>query len=64
MSGRSHRFLGITSTFRGVFTQGHNTALVGTEPPPPALELGALPLGHRAPPAGNEDMHKRLDEGV
>ena len=47
-----------------VFAQGHNTALVGIEPRPPALELWALPLGHRAPPAGNEDMHKRLDEFV
>ena len=32
MSGQSHRFLGITSTFRGskcVFAQGHNTTEVG-----------------------------------
>ena len=43
MSGRSHRFLGITSTFRGVnvsllndiFAQGHNTAEVGIESPTP-----------------------------
>ena len=35
MSGQSHHFLGITSTFRAVnvsFTQGHNTAEVGIEP--------------------------------
>ena len=34
MLGRSHRFLGITSTFRGVnvFAQGHNIAEVGIEP--------------------------------
>ena len=34
MSGRSHRFLGITSTFLGVkcLAQGHNTAEVGFEP--------------------------------
>ena len=38
-----------------VFAQGHNTALVGIEPRPPALELGALPLGHHAAPEGNED---------
>ena len=36
MSGRSHRFQGITSTFSGskcIFAQGHNTAEVGIEPP-------------------------------
>ena len=36
MSGRSHRFLGITSTFSGsnyVFDQRHNTADVDIEPP-------------------------------
>ena len=36
MSGRSHRFLGITCTFWGVnvsFAQGLNTAEVGIEPP-------------------------------
>ena len=34
MSGRSHRFLGIVSTFREcVFAQGHNTAEVDIEPP-------------------------------
>ena len=50
MSGRSHRFLGITSTIRGVnLAQGHNTAEVGIEPQPLALESEALPLGHRAP---------------
>ena len=35
ISGWSHRFLGITSTFRGVnvSAQMHNTAEVGIEPP-------------------------------
>ena len=36
MSGRSHRFPGITSTFSGskcVFAQGNKIALVGIEPP-------------------------------
>ena len=36
MSGRSHLFLGITSTFLGgkcVFAQGHSTAEVGIDPP-------------------------------
>ena len=32
-----------------VFAQGNNTALVGIEPRPLALELGALPLGHLLP---------------
>ena len=52
MSGRSHRFLGITSTFQGVnvFAQGHNTAEVGIGPPHPlASESETLPLGNRAP---------------
>ena len=62
----NNRFLGITSPFRGVNVsdQGNNMALVGIDPRPPAVELRALPLGHRAPPAGNEDLHKRLDEFV
>ena len=50
MSGRSHRFLGITSTFRGVnvsllneiFAQGHNTAEIGIEPRPLAPETKPL----------------------
>ena len=35
MSGQSHRFLGITSSFGGVYclAQGHNTAEVGFEAP-------------------------------
>ena len=33
MLGRSPRVLGITSTFRGVVVQRHNTAEVGIEPP-------------------------------
>ena len=52
MSGRSHRFLGILSTFRGV-----NVSLLKdtrqrkvSNPRPLAPESEALPLGHRAPP--------------
>ena len=44
--------------------QGHNTVEVGIKPRPLAPESEALSLGHRAPPAGNEDMQKRLDEFV
>ena len=46
MSGRSHRFLGITSTFRGV-----NVSLLKdtTQPRPLATESKTLPLGHHAP---------------
>ena len=52
MSGRSHRFLGISSTFRGV----NESLLKDTtrwryvlDPRSLALESEALPLGHRAP---------------
>ena len=47
ISGRSHRFLGTTSTF---VAQGHNTAEVSFEPRPLAPESDALPRSHRAPP--------------
>ena len=53
MSGRSHRFLGITSTFffwgGGIcLAQGHNTATpVGLEPP--TSGSGVRGVNHRAP---------------
>ena len=46
MSGRSHGFLGITSSFRGV-----NVSLLKdtTQVRPLALKSETLPLGHHAP---------------
>ena len=49
MSGQSHRFLGITSTFR--IAQGHNTAEVGIQPLPLAPGVrGFTTRTPRSPP--------------
>ena len=53
MSGRSHHFLGITSSFRGVNVSCSRTQHGGGRsriPRPLAPEYEALPLGHGAPP--------------